>query len=191
MIMHSRPPTLNPLRHFNLTSTEASFALPFATRYLSNFTEHDSRPRVHVVFGRILFALSSAVANSIFIQVNSPLVLLVAASSCDIPTSNELVESSLQGGHFTQCSSSSSAPSAFLALAAWHRQGFHSKGEGIGQQQQTKQKHHRSMTDIRHQISISIVDPSITHACITGGCSQLCHSSQVTFDPSWCKSIEF
>jgi hypothetical protein len=64
MIMHSRPPTLNPLRHFNLTSTEASFALPFATRYLN---EHDSRPRVHVVFGRILFALSSAVANSIFI----------------------------------------------------------------------------------------------------------------------------
>lgn len=165
MIMHSRPPTLNPLRHFNLTSTEASFALPFATRYLSNFTEHDSRPRVHVVFGRILFALSSAVANSIFIQVNSPLVLLVAASSCDIPTSNELVESSLQGGHFTQCSSSFSAPSAFLALAAWHRQGFHSTGEGIGQQQQTKTET-PSIHD-RHQISISIVDPSITHACVT------------------------
>ena len=165
MIMHSRPPTLNPLRHFNLTSTEASFALPFATRYLSNFTEHDSRPRVHVVFGRILFALSSAVANSIFIQVNSPLVLLVAASSCDIPTSNELVESSLQGGHFTQCSSSSSAPSAFLALVAWHRQGFHSTGEGIGQQQQTKTET-PSIHD-GHQISISIVDPSITHACVT------------------------
>jgi hypothetical protein len=111
MIKDSRPPTLNPLRQFNLTSTEASFALPFATSYS---TEHDSHTWYYLVPS--LLALSSAVANTIFTHSNRQFVLFVASSSCDVPTSNELVESSLQGGHFTQSSSSSSAPSAFLAL---------------------------------------------------------------------------